>query len=177
MNNIPEVIHGHITKHILEQDGSIPNNPKLPVIIYKGALRLHPDEGGDFILDLFSKNNWTNGWKGGVYDYDHYHSVTHEVLAVTRGTADVILGGPAGVCIELTRGDVLVIPAGVSHRNSKSSEDFLCVGAYPEGADYDLKYGKEEELDLALRSIPQVPVPTSDPVYGEEGPVLESWTL
>lgn len=175
MNNISEVLHGHLATHIFEDDGLFPNNPRLPALVYKGALRLHPDDPAECILELFSRNGWTNGWKNGIYDYHHYHSNTHEVIGVFAGTVDVLLGGPEGVCVELTRGDVLILPAGVAHKNLKSSNDFLCVGAYPGGTDYDLNYGKPEERNTAINNIAQVPVPALDPVFGENGPLSSQW--
>lgn len=176
MNNTTEVIHGHIATHIFEDDGRFPNNPTLPVLIYKGALRLHPGDDVESILELFKNNNWSNCWKDTVYDYDHYHSNTHEVLGVFCGLADIYLGGPEGTCVELIRGDVVIIPAGVAHKNINGSADFLCVGAYPDGREYDMNYGKEEERSSALENIKNVPLPKFDPVFGAEGGLLDLWT-
>lgn len=175
MATITEVIHGHVATHIFEDDGTFPNNPKLPVVIYKGALHLHPGDDANAIAELFAKNNWKNSWQDTVFDYDHYHSTTHEVLGVFCGTADIILGGREGTCAELTRGDVVIIPAGVAHKNLNGSADFLCVGAYPEGRDYDMNYGKPEERENALKNIAAVGIPETDPVFGGEGPLLDCW--
>lgn len=175
MDNETEVIHGHVSTHILEDDGLFPNNSKYPVIVYKGAVHLHPGDDSSVILSLFKKNNWLNGWEDRVFDYDHYHSTTHEVLAVYCGTADIQLGGPQGVIIELTRSDVLIIPAGVAHKSINSSNDFLCAGAYPNGADYDMNYGKPEERNEAIENIKNVPVPQTDPVFGASGGLFDYW--
>jgi uncharacterized protein YjlB len=175
MTHTTDVIHGHIATHIFEDDGRFPNNPNLPVLVYKGALHLHPGDEIDTILELFKKNNWENSWKDSVFDYDHYHSTTHEVLGVFCGTADITLGGPEGTCVELVRGDVVIIPAGVAHKNLKCSHDFLCVGAYPEGRSYDMKNGNEEDREKIIREIASVPIPSTDPVFGSEGPLLEYW--
>lgn len=175
MNSVSEVIHGHISSHIFEDDGRFPNNPGIPVLIYKGALRLHPDDDANAIVELFKKNNWTNSWKDSVFDYDHYHSTAHEVLGVFCGMADIFLGGPEGTCVELVRGDVVIIPAGVAHKNLNGSSDFLCVGAYADGRDYDMNYGKEGERVSTLENIKHVPWPGRDPVYGSEGGLLEFW--
>lgn len=176
MTNETQVIHGHISTHILEENGYFPNNSQYPVIVYKGAIHLHPGDEPEVIINLFEKNNWLNGWKDGILTYDHYHSNTHEVLAVFCGTADIQLGGLEGVIVELSRGDVLIIPAGVAYRNINSSKDFLCVGAYPDGAEYDMNYGKPEERDEAVSNIAKVPVPRTDPVYGDSGGLLEIWS-
>lgn len=175
MSNASEVLHGHVSSHIFEDDGLFPNNPKLPALVYKGALFLHPGDDEDAIIRLFGKNNWTNAWTAGIFDCHHYHSVTHEVLGVFCGMADIQLGGPEGVCVEVVRGDVIIIPAGVSHKNLKSTPDFVCIGAYPQGKDYDLNYGKPEERQNAVLNISKVPLPEMDPVFGKEGPLLECW--
>lgn len=175
MNNTAEVIHGHVSKHILEDDGFFPNNPNYPLLVYKRAIHLHPGDEAEIILKTFKNNNWTNGWIDTIYDYDHYHSTTHEVLAIFCGIADVYLGGPQGVTLELARGDVLIIPAGVAHKRINSSHDFLCVGAYPEGRNYDMNYGTKEERSKTIENIKNVPIPKLDPVFGNQGGLLEFW--
>ena len=56
----------------------------------------------------------------------------------------------------------------------EESSDFCCVGAYPTGAEPDLKYGTPEEKLLADQNISLVPIPL-DPVYGTQGPVGQKW--
>ena len=160
---------------VLEDDGTFPNNASLPLLVYKGALLLHPDEEPKAIEKVFESNGWTNSWVDGVYDYHHYHSLTHEVLGVFCGVADLQLGGPHGVCVELVRGDVVIIPAGVAHKCTKASHDFTVVGAYPEGKSYDMNYGKEGERPAADENIAKVPLPEKDPVYGSRGGLNEFW--
>jgi len=165
----------YVASHVLESEGNFPNNPKLPLIIYKGAFHLHPTENAETIKAVFESNGWSNSWVDGIFDYHHYHSTTHEVLGIVTGRADVEFGGPDGVCAELVRGDVVIIPAGVAHKNVGSTEDFACVGAYPDGRDYDINYGKAEERPTADENIARVPVPTKDPVYGDVGSLQECW--
>jgi uncharacterized protein YjlB len=160
---------------LLTENGPYPNNSCLPVLVYKRALLLQPGDDHSAIRQVFEKNGWSNSWIGGVFDYHHYHSTTHEVLGVFCGVADLQLGGPHGVCVEVLRGDVIIIPAGVAHRCLKCSEDFSVVGAYPEGRDYDMNYGKEGERPAVDENIAKVPLPDKDPVYGEEGLMKESW--
>ncbi|WP_423147772.1 cupin domain-containing protein [Rubrolithibacter danxiaensis] len=176
MNKPTEVIHGHIIHEIMPRNKNFPNNAYLPLLVYKGALRLHPADEPEAITALFADNNWLNSWKDGIFDYHHYHSNTHEVLGVFCGRADVEFGGPEGVCVELVRGDVVVIPAGVAHKRIFCTTDFLCIGAYPNGKEYDIKYGKEEELAEAGKNIKNASVPEKDPVFGGSGPVLEFWS-
>ncbi len=177
MHDRSEVIHGHVISQILRDNGMFPNNPRLPLLLYKGALLLHPDDEAESILERFSKNNWTNGWKNGIYDYHHYHSNTHEVLGVFCGVAEVQFGGPGGICAEINRGDIVVIPAGVAHMKLTSGGDFLCVGAYPEGCNYDINYGKEGERPGTDENIKNVPLPQNDPLFGKDGPVTQHWGI
>lgn len=175
MNDKQEVIHGHVIAEILPESGEFPNNPNLPVLVYKGSLFLHPEDEPGKILEIFDRNGWRNGWEGGIQDIHHYHRNTHEVLGVFCGTVDLQLGGPEGICVELGRGDAVVIPAGVAHKNINSSSDFLCAGAYPEGRDYDMNYGKEGDQDAIVAEISGVPIPVNDPLFGNAGPLPEHW--
>ena len=161
---------------ILEQNGNFPNN-KLPVLIYKKAIDFTQQKkhAAKTAEEIFEKNNWGNTWENGIYDFHHYHSTTHESLAVVVGSAQVILGGPGGKKVEIKAGDVIIIPAGVGHKCLSASEDFVCVGGYPEGKDYDIKRGKESELPHALKHIHEVPLPATDPVYGKQKLIISYW--
>lgn len=152
-----------------------PNNLDLPVLVYQDVLVLPSSGETEFIKAIFENNGWRNTWRDTIFTYHHYHSNTHEVMGVTRGKCMVMLGGDDEVITTLEKGDVIVIPAGVAHKNVGSSDDFECVGAYPEGAQYDLKRGEENERAEADENISKVPLPETDPVFGKEGPVLEHW--
>src|SRR5690554_2719722 len=98
--------------YIFQDDGEIPNS-KYPLIIYKNAFTQREEKGAEWLEEKFSTHNWTNSWRNGVYDYHHYHSITHEVLGVYSGHALLHLGGEKGEKIEVEAGDIIVIPAGV----------------------------------------------------------------
>ena len=154
-----------------EDDGTIPNNPSLPVIVYPGAFKDHPHE----IESTFNLNNWRNSWVDGVYDYHHYHSDAHEVLGVLAGSAKLILGGSKGELIELNTGDVVVLPAGTGHKKVSSSPDFQIVVAYPNGQEFNVRTGDPEERPKVLNEIKSVKSPSTDPVFGNKGQVLNQW--
>jgi uncharacterized protein YjlB len=156
-------------------DGLIPNNPKLPLVIYRRALKMQGRDAAGRIEELVAANEWGGTWRNGIYGYHHYHSTAHEVLLVYCGSAGVQLGGESGVVEQLETGDVLIIPAGVAHKNLGSSNDFAVIGAYPEGQEWDICYGKPEERLKADENIARVPLPKSDPVYGADGPLLRHW--
>lgn len=169
------MIGSEVEALVLGDDGTFPNNEKLPVLVYRGAFDAAESSLGDHIEWTFRQNGWGGTWQNGIYSYHHYHSTAHEVLGVARGTATVRLGGDDGLAVDLAPGDVVVLPAGVAHKNEGSSADFLVVGAYPLGQDYDMNYGKLEERPTADRNIEATPVPETDPVHGAAGPLLERW--
>ncbi len=154
-----------------EDDGRIPNNPELPVILYDQAV----DNPESTMESLFNKNQWLNSWTNGVFDYHHYHSNSHEVLGVISGEATLMIGGETGREIHVQSGDVIVLPAGTGHKRHRASSDFSVVGAYPDGMDYNTKYGKENERPEVLEEISKVPIPKTDPITGKEGPLLKEW--
>jgi uncharacterized protein YjlB len=164
-----------IFQFLIKQNGHFPNNADLPVILYQQALKL-PDRGAaQLAINIFHQNHWSNEWTNGIYDYHHFHSITHEALGIISGQAMIMLGGTRGITLELKKGDVLVIPAGVAHKCMKAADDFKCVGAYPEGKDFDILTGKPEEEANAISNIQQVPLPSFDPVYGKEGHLMAYW--
>jgi uncharacterized protein YjlB len=159
----------------LKDDGSIPNNPELPLLVYEGAFKLPTREPASVIEQVFAANEWTGSWRNGIYRFHHYHSKTHEVLGVFSGSATVQFGGQHGITQSLRAGDVVIIPAGVAHKNLGASSNFGVVGAYPGGREADMNYGKADERLVADYNIAHVPLPRRDPVYGADGPLFEHW--
>ena len=164
-----------VAAHDFADDGSIPNNPTLPLLIYPGVLDLSGADPAGSCIRRFAAHGWLGAWRNGIYAFPHYHSLAHEVLGICRGGATVRLGGKTGMTIEVKAGDALVLPAGTGHQNLGSSRDLLVVGAYPSGMDWDLCRGEPEERPAVLRNIEQVPRPGSDPIHGMEGPLLRLW--
>lgn len=162
-----------ITQIILETK-EFPNS-KLPVLHYQQVLIFSGKDHVGQIQKLFKNNEWFRPWVNGIYDYHHYHSNNHEVLGIAEGNCVVLLGGDEGFYFDLKKGDVLILPAGVSHKKMEGSNDFSCVGAYSIDTDYDLMLGKNGEKTEAKKRIVEVPKPFTDPVFGEEGPLLEYW--
>lgn len=154
-------------------DGGIPNNPTLPLLLYPGVL---DDLDLSRCKKLLAGNGWTGAWVNGVFPYHHYHSTAHEVLAVVGGSARITFGGESGESVEVSAGDVAVVPAGVGHCNAGSSRDFTVIGAYADGRSWDLLTGEESERPEALQNIRRVPLPGSDPLFGDEGPLVRRWS-
>lgn len=155
-------------------DGRIPNNPVLPLLLYHGALA--PDElHAAACAALFAANGWPGAWRNGIYGRHHFHSTAHEVLGIVAGRATVTFGGPQGRTVEIVAGDVAVVPAGTGHKREKASADLLVVGAYPGGMDTDLLWGEAAEHDQAAAAIARVALPATCPVYGKGGPMARLW--
>jgi uncharacterized protein YjlB len=163
-----------IEEHFFADDGRVPNNPSLPLIVYRGALETGPRCVADCEI-LFANNSWSGAWRNGIYAHHHYHSTAHEVLGIAAGSVRVRLGGENGKTVELLAGDVVVIPAGVAHKNEGASPDLVVVGAYPGGKSPDMCSPTAQRRDRVLRNIREVPLPSSDPVYGKPGPLIEKW--
>jgi uncharacterized protein YjlB len=77
--------------------------------------------------------------------------------------------------LEVAAGDVLVIPAGVAHKLIEEHHGFLVVGAYAGGRQWDILRPRAVSLDAARERIEAVPLPDSDPVFGEDGILLQLW--
>lgn len=154
------------------EDGGIPNS-RLPVLLYRGALEC--DAGAADYEELFARNRWLGAWRDGIYSFHHFHSTAHEVLGIAAGSANVVLGGPQGRALELSAGDVVVLPAGTGHCNAGAEPGLLVVGAYPDGMRWDLRRGDPAEREEVFRNIAEVPLPDEDPVHGAGGPLIELW--
>jgi uncharacterized protein YjlB len=157
-------------------DGSIPNNPKLPLVLYRGGIDLSGSPDPERVIEsAFAANGWGDMWRNGIYHYPHYHSMIHEAMGIARGRAKVRFGGHKGKEIEISAGDVVILPAGTGHQLINQSQELVVIGAYPSSGKYDLCRGSKAEHAKALGSIAKVPRPTSDPLYGENGPLKKLW--
>jgi uncharacterized protein YjlB len=159
---------------VFEDDGLVPNNP-MPFLVYKAAVDVANDHPEKTIEELFAGNGWGAMWRNGVYNYLHYHATVHEVLGVARGHARVRFGGDKGKEFEIAPGDIAILPAGTGHQCLSASADFRVVGAYPPGPAMHVTRPTPENHAKALKTIPEVKVPKTDPVRGEDGPLVRLW--
>jgi uncharacterized protein YjlB len=107
----------------------------------------------------------------------NYHGTAREALGVCSGSARVLFGGEGGVLLEVRAGDMVVIRAGVSPRNTGETRGFGVVGAYPEGQSWDLSTGRPGERPASDERIARVPLPAADPVFGKAGPLVALWKV
>ena len=152
--------------HWSKPRGMLPNS-RFPLLVHRGGVA----GGGEAVIARFRANRWLNNWRyPGIYTYAHFHSTTHECLGVATGWMEVELFGRGGTQLRVEAGDVIVLPAGVSHRMTGQSDDILMVGGYPEGRDWDNMqedHITEKRRRAAVKRIMMLPIPARDPVTGE----------
>ena len=157
-------------------DGSVPNNARLPFVLYRHVIDFIGATDPEPVIEkLFRTNGWGDTWRNGIFPYVHYHSMIHEGMGIARGRAKVRFGGDQGQEFDINQGDVVLLPAGTGHQCLWASPDLMVIGTYPKTGKYDLCRGSKGEHAKALKSIPQVPLPKTDPVYGLNGPLNELW--
>ncbi|KAI9789388.1 MAG: hypothetical protein M1816_006046 [Peltula sp. TS41687] len=167
-----------VSRHLIPRHGLIPNTSiqHRPLLIYRSAFP--PDISASAIESHLSQVGAVKpGWRYTMYETTHFHSTTHEVLCISRGSARLCLGGelnPGRVEPVVKRGDVVIMPAGVGHRLLRDIEGgFEMVGAYPPGKQWDMCYGREGEgEEEQVRGIKELEWFVRDPVYGEDGPAI-----
>jgi uncharacterized protein YjlB len=166
----------HLTESTLLPAGDTPNNPRLPVILHRGAVDTAGARDPAALFErLFAANGWGDSWRNGVFGFRHYHPSGHEVLGIAAGRVSVELGGSAGQRFELSVGDVAILPAGTGHMRLDASRDLLVVGAYPAGSDSTHARPGDLAAAEATRRVAAVPVPDCDPVEGRDGALVKLW--
>jgi uncharacterized protein YjlB len=161
---------------LFADDGETPNNPRLPLLVYRRAVDL--GEARDPAVPFehaFARHGWGDGWRNGIFGFLHFHPAGHEVLGIARGRAQVEFGGARGQVFEVAAGDVVVLPAGCGHRKVDGSPDLLVVGAYPEGSAQAHQRSGAAGHAAAVAAVARTPLPAEDPLFGRNGPLCRLW--
>jgi uncharacterized protein YjlB len=155
--------------HKFADDGSIPNNAALPLVLYRGGIDLAglPDPE-ELIEKTFAQNGWGGLWRA------HCHTMVYEALGSARGRATVHFGGKSGRDIAIKSADVVILPAGTGHRLVARWGERVLIGADPPNGTFDLGRANKAEHDRALAAIANLPPPT-DPVFGPSDPLMKLW--
>ena len=91
-------------------DGETPNNPRLPMLVYRAAVDLAKERDPAVPFErTFARHGWTDGWRNGIYSFLHFHTTAHEVLGIARGRARVEFGGASGRVALRADGEVKVM--------------------------------------------------------------------
>jgi uncharacterized protein YjlB len=163
-----------IESRLFKDDGRTPNNSRLPFLLIRSTAA-GIGHTASWFERCFQENGWGSTWRWTVYPYHHFHSTNHEVLGVSQGEARLMLGGEHGGIFQVSRGDVLIIPAGVGHKRVEESEGFQVVGGYPGGLEPDLLLPGIPDLVAARQRIASVSLPARDPLTGEPGVLFDYW--
>lgn len=164
----------HPEEYYINDDGVFPGSI-FPVLFYRDVLKLPLLFPSAAISGIFGKHQWGNTWRSGIFTYRHYHSNTHKALGIVRGETVLELGTEQDVCLTIRKGDVIIIPAGVAHKNLGMENDVVCIGGYPGGILYNMKCGKAGERPEADKDIAAIPLPGNDPIFGKSGPLVHIW--
>ena len=140
-----------------KDDGSIPNS-RFPVIVTRKMVSfrgMNTAEAEAALKKRSLKTGWNLEWLWKVYKRSHYHSTTHAALIGFQGSATLRLGGHRfGRLMKVSKGDTIVIPAGVAHQAMERTRDFLVFGFYPVGSKpWDLLFCRKKERVIALPNL------------------------
>ena len=147
-------------------EGRIPNS-RFPLLVHRAAIA---GGGVEAVKERFRQNGWGNNWQyPGVYEYAHFHSTSHECLGCAAGWMEIHLSVEGWKKLRIKAGDVIVMPAGVSHEMVGHSSDVMMCGGYAGGRDWDNiqeAYLTPELYRAACKRIMMLPVPDKDPATG-----------
>uniref|UniRef100_A0A7S1BIQ6 Cupin type-2 domain-containing protein n=1 Tax=Corethron hystrix TaxID=216773 RepID=A0A7S1BIQ6_9STRA len=150
----------------MKSDGTFPNNPNHPLLIFRGTSNFtgKEDEG----RRALQKAGWTAPWKWIVFPYHHYHSSAWEILMCVRGSGLLQLGGEAGPEISVEVGDIILIPPGFVHKQLSSFGGFSILGSYPsvKGKNVKIDEIRGPATQTQLENILRCESPKNEPVTG-----------
>mmetsp|Transcript_26849 Transcript_26849/g.53618 ORF Transcript_26849/g.53618 Transcript_26849/m.53618 type:complete len:227 (-) Transcript_26849:62-742(-) len=147
-------------------DGTFPNNPDHPLLLFRGSSKFTGDEKE--CRRTLRKAGWTAPWKWIVFPYHHYHSSAWELLLCVQGAAVLKLGGETGPEVKIGVGDIMLIPPGFVHKQLASSDGFSVLGSYPSviGKDVEVDELRGTATEEQLENILSCCAPEVEPITG-----------
>src|SRR5690349_17171786 len=59
-------------RYRFKDDGATPNNPSLPLLLYRRVIMLPKEFDPAAVIELlFARNGWKDSWRDGIYDFLH----------------------------------------------------------------------------------------------------------
>ncbi|KAI1375620.1 hypothetical protein F4677DRAFT_421889 [Hypoxylon crocopeplum] len=156
---------------------------KLPVVVHRGALT-HCENEDAMKEALEANGGWKKGGAWNAWFKAHFHPNVHECYGVVQGTSELSLGRSPldppskGMLLKVNRGDVVILPAGVSHCSSTASSDYRFVVLFPTGEPRWISVWFDQPTEGTpdyRRRCQMVPLPSHDPLYGEGMGLVETW--
>ena len=152
-----------IMQIFMKDDGTFPNNQHYPTLIYKNSFQGSETDGRRLIVN---KNEWTEPWVWGIFSYHHYHTKAWELLLCVCGSASIQLGGDAGPTVKIDKGDLVLIPPGVAHKQLEEHGGFSLLGSYPTFRfDGRIDTCRGKPTDEERKMIQECYVPKTDPIF------------
>lgn len=110
-----------VLKHQIPAHGLTPNTSiqNKPLLIYRSAFPPASTSASAIEKHFSNVGVVTPQWRYTMYSTSHFHSTSHEVLGIASGKARLCFGhedNEKRVEEVLSKGDVIVVPAGVAHR-------------------------------------------------------------
>lgn len=159
---------------ICKENGRFPGS-RLPVVLYKEGFTLPLLLKTLYIKRVFTSHQWFPVSTGGIPMVPHYHSTAHTALGVAGGSTTIQLGGENGQKIRLSKGDVLIIPAGAPYHNLGAEDQVRCVLSSPHGQIPNRYWGEPGERPSADAHIASVILPAEDPLFGPLDGIASIW--
>ena len=118
---------------ILHENAWLPNNERLPVLLYRGVVEAERKKAAERFEWMFAYHGWPPQWRDTIFDYDHYHSTTHEALGAPTGYGTLLLSGPTAARSRpapATRSLSLGASGGRTGETSSNAASDFEVGSY-----------------------------------------------
>ena len=161
---------------VFDDDGLVPNNI-LPLVIYKRAIELAGGDPARAIDELFRANGWDQRWRDGIFDYQHYHATCTRrsaSRAATRWCCSAASTARRSSSTPATSRSCPPAPA-----TSASSPAMISAWSAPTrpAKPWRSLARPRRTYRRAMETIPLVLPPPSDPVFGQDGPLLRLWRV